>query len=300
MMKCICCQSTKFISQPLGLARYYGCPGCGLLFRQRDKSADARDVLICHYQDVDPHETVADSKKAFFKSSLRCLSSKIRQRQRSLLDVGCGYGYFLDLAARDGWNVSGVEIASAAVESAKEKVGTKNIFTGSLKEAHYPDSSFDAITLWDVADMIEDPFEELRECFRIIEQGGVIGIRVRNVTFQKTAYRVYLLLGKIASRLALRRPFVFHPYCFTGKSIRQLLLRSGFTKIEITNSPLTRGDPYAYTPVKGMVKMTKHIIHLVSGLVLRISAGRWIIGPSLLIWAEKPQSEKKPQDPFTP
>lgn len=292
-MKCICCQSTKIIPRPLGLDRYYGCIGCGLLFMLRDKSADTRDVLISHYQNVDPHETVADSKQAFFNSSLRYLSSKTRQRQKSLLDVGCGYGYFLDLAARDGWNISGVEVVSAAVERAKEKVGTKNIFTGPLKEARYSDNAFDAITLWDILDMVEDPYEELRECFRIMEQGGVIGIRVRNVTFQKKAYRLYLLFGKIASRLMLKRPFVFHPYCFTGKSIHHLLLRSGFTKIEITNSPLTRGDPYTYTPVKGLVKTTKHLIHILSRLVFCASAGRWIIGPSLLVWAEKPRSINK-------
>jgi len=289
-MKCICCQSTKIIIRPLGLEHYYGCLGCGLLFRLQDKSADARDVLISHYQDVDPHETVADSKQAFFNSSLRYLSSKIRQRQKSLLDVGCGYGYFLDLAARDGWNVSGVEIVSAAVKTAKERVGSKNIFNGSLKDAHYPDSSFDAITLWDVMVMFEDPFKELRECYRIMEQEGVIGIRVRNVIFQKTAYRAYLPFRKIASRLVQKSPFVFHPYCFTSKSISKLLSRAGFVNIMATNSPLTRGDPYAYTHVKGLVKTAKDTIHLVSRLVFLASAGRWIIGPSLLVWAEKPRS----------
>ncbi len=292
-MKCICCQSTEIIPRPLGLEHYYGCLGCGLLFRLRDRSADNRNALICHYQDVDPHETVADSKKAFFKSSLRYLSSKIRQRQKSLLDVGCGYGYFLDLAAKDGWNVSGVEIVSAAVKRAGQKVGTENIFTGSLKEARYPENSFDAITLWDVMVMFKDPFEELKECYRIMKQGGVIGIRVRNITFQKIAYRAYQPLRKTVSRLVQKSPFVFHPYCFTGKSISQLLSRVGFVNIVTSNSPLTNGDPYAHTHVKGLVNTTKNIIHLVSGLVFRASAGRWVVGPSLLVWAEKPRSINK-------
>jgi len=292
-MRCICCLSNRISSSPLGIEGYYYCVNCGLIFAGRDKKDNIRESLISHYQNIDPHKKVADSKQSFSSSALEYLTSQIGKEKKSILDVGCGYGYFLELAKREGWHTSGVEILHAAVKDSKERVGTNNIFNGSLKEAHYPDNSFDAITLWDVLFMIEEPFEELMESYRILKGRGIIGIRVRNVFFEKIAYRIYYSLNKINPQLSLKNPSVFHQYCFSGKSVYQLLLRAGFVNIKVANSPLTKGDPYSYTHISGLVKAAKYVIDFFSRVAFWISRGRSIIGPSLLVWAEKPQSNLK-------
>ena len=156
-----------------------------------------QESLLSHYQNIDPQKEVGNSKQSFFRSALEYLTSEIRNDKRSILDVGCGYGYFLELARRRGWHTSGVEILAAAVKDSREKVGTNNIFNGPLKEAQYLDNSFGAITLWDVLFMIEDPFEELIECYRILKDNGIIGIRVRNVFFEKMARQVYSFLKRL-------------------------------------------------------------------------------------------------------
>ena len=292
-MKCICCLSNKILPRPIGLDGYYGCLNCGFVFTGMDKRGDDRGNLVTHYQNVDPHETVAKYKQSFFISALRYLSSRCHKKKKTILDVGCGYGYFLDLAARKGWDTSGIEVVSDAVGAAERRIGKGNIFHGTLKEARYPDNSFDAISLWDVLFIVENPFEELRECYRILKEGGVIGIRVRNVFFQKVVYQVYSPLKKIASRLGLRNPSVFHPFCFSRKALFQLLRRVGFSYIQITNSPLTEGDPYWYTDIKVLTKVAKRLTGLVSGLVFWMSGGSMVIGPSILVWVEKPQSKMK-------
>jgi len=292
-MRCICCLSNRIIPSPLGLDGYYGCLHCGHFFRARDKGADNRENLISHYQNADPHEKIADLKQPFFNSALAYLSLQCNKKKKSILDVGCGYGYFLDLAARNGWDASGVETMNDAAVLAEKRIGKRNICHATLKEAKYSDNSFDVITLWDVLFIVENPFEELKECYRVLKQKGIIGIRVRNVFFQKMVYRVFSPLKKITSGLGIRNPYVFHPYCFSRKSIYQLLLRVGFTKIKVSNSPLTKGDPYGYTHMEGLVKVTKYLIDLFCRLGFWISAGRWVIGPSLLVWAEKPQSSLK-------
>jgi len=287
-MKCACCRSTEIIPRPFGLDHYYGCIGCGFLFRSREGISDVRYDLINHYQEIDPHETVALSKQGFFNASLKYLSSQIRHRRNSLLDVGCGYGYFLELAMEQGWQVSGIEISGKAVRAARDKVGDKNIFHGSLIEAKYPDDSFDVVTLWDMLDMSEDPFEELRECYRIMKNGGKIGIRVRNASFQKLLFRLFRPVLGITARLGIKHPFVFHLYCFTPASIYQLLCRAGFARIRITNSPLTEGDPYGYSRTGWATRIVKRMVYLFSRDVFRVTDGLRIIGPSLLVWAEKP------------
>jgi 2-polyprenyl-3-methyl-5-hydroxy-6-metoxy-1,4-benzoquinol methylase len=240
-----------------------------------------------HYQNIDPHEKIAASKEPFFKLALDYLTSQITADTRSILDVGCGFGYFLEFASQNGWDTYGVEIADAAVQSARKKVGEANIFHGSLRDAYYSDECFDTITLWDVLVMIESPFEELEECFRILKRRGKIGIRVRNVLFQRMTYKIYFPFRNMASRLNIKKPYVFHRYNFTAKSLRLLLQRLGFSRIQITNSPLTKSDPYSYTRIDKLTSVLKFSVDIVGRVLFQISGGRLITGPSLLIWAEK-------------
>jgi len=289
-MRCICCLSNRIIPRPLALEGYFRCLSCGLVFAGGDKKDDTRENLISHYQDVDPYEKVENSRHSFFNSTLEHISSKIKKNKKTILDVGCGYGYFLELASGKGWNTSGVEIMDITADYAKEKLGDQKIFHGTLREAKYPDNSFDVITLWDVLFIVENPFEELKDCYRVLNKGGIIGIRVRNLSFQKIAYWIYSFLKKIEPQLKIKKPHVFHRYCFSSQSIYQLLHRIGFTNIKVANSPLTKGDPYSYALSLGLVKAAKITADFYSRLGFWISGGRWVIGPSLLVWAEKPQS----------
>ena len=287
-MKCICCQSNHIVSQHIEWRKYHKCLVCGFIFISRKVDGNLRHTVFNHYQSIDPHERIAASKESFFRLTLNYLSSQINNDTRSILDVGCGFGYFLEFASRNGWSAFGVDIVDDAVQSARKRVGEENIFHGSLRDAHYPDTYFDAITAWDILMIVDDPLLELRECYRILKQGGIIGIRARNLVFQELIYRLYLPLRKIALRLGVRNPYVFHPYCFTSKSMYFLLHRIGFTRIKIVNSPLTKGDPYSYSGIAGVTTFLKTLVDLLTNVLFRMTAGRCILGPSLLIWAEKP------------
>ncbi|UCH20135.1 MAG: class I SAM-dependent methyltransferase [Deltaproteobacteria bacterium] len=231
---------------------------------------------------------MASSKRPFFKSAISQLPAPV-DRDMKILDVGCGYGYFLKTAANRGWIVKGVEIVSDAARRSKELFGEQNIFHGLLKEANFPDDFFDAITMWDVLVFVDDPFEDLKECVRILKRGGKIGIRVRNVFFHRAIYRLYKTLKNIALRFGIKKPYVFHRYCFSPKSIYLLLTRAGFENIEITNSPLTAGDPYQHSKINGFVSLVKFFVYLTSRVIYVLSSRRWVVGPSLLIWADKPE-----------
>jgi predicted SAM-dependent methyltransferase len=86
--------------------------------------------------------------------------------------------------------------------------------------------------------MMEKPHNELKECYRILKKSGIIGIRVRNVLFQKIAFYVQRPFKTIFHKLGIKHTTVFHPFCFTPRSIEQLLKKQGFTEIQILNSPL--------------------------------------------------------------
>lgn len=286
-MKCICCNSKKIKASNLFPNNYYYCSSCGLLFRRIINSNNLKKDIVSHYHDNDPHQSVAFSKKAFFSSALDYLISNCGSGSGKILDVGCGYGYFLKLVSKNGLEPNGVELAENAAVTAKSEFGPDKIFNGELMAAVFADEHFDAITLWDVLVMMENPYKELKECHRILKKGGIIGIRVRNVVFQKIAYYIQRPFEKIFRKLGIKNPTVFHPFCFTPRSIEKLLIKLEFTEIQIMNSPLTYGDPYRYCGYQFPIQLVKTLIQLISIFVYSISRGRWIIGPSLLIWAEK-------------
>jgi ubiquinone/menaquinone biosynthesis C-methylase UbiE len=290
-MNCICCLSDRITPGPIGLNGYFRCLDCGFLFEVPYENI--REKVIRHYEQADPHRKVAISKQVFFLAALKHIATHFKKCRGALLDVGCGFGYFLDLAAKEGWQTWGVEVMSYMHRKDKQKTIKHNIYRGTLKEAEYPDNFFDVATLWDVLFIVERPFDELAECYRLLKKGGMIGIRVRNVLFQELIYRIYYPFRKIAWTLGIKAPYVFHPYCYSTESMRNLLDRVGFTSIKITHSPLTSGDPYRYTDIAVLTRTVKVIIDIFSKVFFWMSGGKRIIGPSLLIWAEKPQIGSK-------
>lgn len=66
-----------------------------------------------------------------------------------LLDVGCAFGFFLELARKHKWNVKGIEISEAGYNYAKNNLKL-DVINRPLEEAGFKSGSFDAVTMFDV------------------------------------------------------------------------------------------------------------------------------------------------------
>jgi SAM-dependent methyltransferase len=242
-----------------------------------------------HFRAADPHAAVAVSKAGFYAQALDHLNWLTRRRSRSLLDVGCGCGYFLERAAAAGWRTAGVDIVPEMVAVARKRVPAADLFAGGLRTAPLVAGSLDAIVMWDVLDMVPEPAGELAECLRLLAPGGVIGIRIRNADSQLWLYRGYSAMCRLWHRLGIKPPFAFHRYSFGREAVSRLLTRAGLADIAIGNSPLTQGDPYAYSHLRGLAGMGKRLAAAAAALAFRLSGGRILLAPSLLIWARKPE-----------
>lgn len=104
---------------------------------------------------------------------------KLPQRIR-LLDVGCSTGSFLAFAQNKGCIITGVEPAVRAAETA---IGQKlNVKQGFLQELNLTQNYYDVITLFEVIEHLKDPLSLLRECHRILKQGGIMVISRGNTS----------------------------------------------------------------------------------------------------------------------
>jgi ubiquinone/menaquinone biosynthesis C-methylase UbiE len=138
----------------------------------------------------------------------------------------------------------------------KIKLGRKMFLRANLKKLIFSTTLLMQL-LWDVLAIVDDPCDELKECYRLLKKGGKIGLRTRNVYFQKSAYLGYKIFKQIFSKLGFKEPYVFNKFCFSAQSVQILLSRLGFQNVKISNSPLTLGDPYQHSCFSLPIKMVK-------------------------------------------
>jgi len=101
----------------------------------------------------------------------------------ALLDAGCGPGSItLGLAtAVSPGHVTGVDISSAAVERARALALQRGVTNVSFEQHHlralpYADGTFDAVFMHAVLQHVDEPERVVRELFRVMKPGGVIGV----------------------------------------------------------------------------------------------------------------------------
>jgi 2-polyprenyl-3-methyl-5-hydroxy-6-metoxy-1,4-benzoquinol methylase len=92
-----------------------------------------------------------------------------------ILDIGCSIGIFLLTAQERGFETYGVDISELSAEYARKQFHL-NVFSGTLEAAHYPDNTFDIITLWDVIEHVLEPGLLLAEAKRVLKCNGVGGL----------------------------------------------------------------------------------------------------------------------------
>ncbi len=101
-----------------------------------------------------------------------------------LLDCGSGMGALTTSLAE--WlapgEVIGIDREPSQVQAARAWAEAKNVSNvlfeiGNIYEIPYPDSSFDAAFAFTVLEHVREPLRAMREMWRILKPGGVVGIQ---------------------------------------------------------------------------------------------------------------------------
>jgi SAM-dependent methyltransferase len=90
----------------------------------------------------------------------------------SVLDVGCGAGLTLVLAAGRGATVSGLDVSPGLLGVARERLPAADLREGDMESLPYPDATFDAVVGVNAFQFAGDPRLALREAARVTRSGG--------------------------------------------------------------------------------------------------------------------------------
>jgi SAM-dependent methyltransferase len=98
------------------------------------------------------------------------------RRGRSLLEVGCGTGVFLEHLYQTGFDVTGVDRSESMAAAARQRLGCKaDIQVANAERLPFGDKEFDYVVLWGVLEFCDDPLTALREAARAAARGVLVG-----------------------------------------------------------------------------------------------------------------------------
>lgn len=151
--------------------RIVKCNTCGLV---RSDPIVAPEVLTNLYMQstFDYVDEVPNLKRTYGHYLAKL--NKHGGKKSSLLEIGCGNGFFMEEALRHGYNnVRGVEPSIAAVAKANPEV-RQHIIRDIMRPGLFEPEEFDVICMFQVLDHIPNPDMALNECFRLMKAGGLI------------------------------------------------------------------------------------------------------------------------------
>jgi SAM-dependent methyltransferase len=95
-----------------------------------------------------------------------------------VLDIGCGVGAFLRLAAARGARPFGLDASPALLELARERVPEADLRVGDMEALPYEDDTFDLVTGFNSFFFANDIVAALREAGRVAKERAPVVIQV--------------------------------------------------------------------------------------------------------------------------
>lgn len=203
----------------------YRCQRChlGETDLKKEYSSFVKEFYSQGYYEGDPTRSAYSSyetDKPLIVRNMQKFLSFIRTKKPTgkLLDVGCAFGYFVELAVSKGYDAYGFDPSDFAAKEATKLVGQGRIKEGTIQSVSYPKNSFDVITLFDVFEHLQDPLRDMKKLTAFLKKDGVILIATGDTR-------------SVASKIFRRRWTFYippqHIFFFHRNNVRELLKAAG-------------------------------------------------------------------------
>lgn len=219
---------------PFALVR---CPVCDLRFMSPRLSAEALQRL---YDEPTYFEGGVYGSQGRFSAAMMLqrawvsgrLDELARLREEGatgrLLEIGSGYGLFLEAARERGYDVAGVELSRTGADHARA-LGLE-VFCGQLEDAPVPPAGrYDVVCFWDTLEHVPDPLAFLRAVRGRLADDGVFALSVPYIS-------------SVPARLLGARWWTLKPeqhiWHFTPATLRVLAARAGLVISSVVTSPV--------------------------------------------------------------
>ena len=185
-------------------------------------------------------ETQLQANERKFKNQADIISKHLSLSGAKVLDIGCGGGLFLALLKQPGAEVIGIELSDSRAQYAKTKHGleiSKHPIENEFWQKNYA-KHFDAVTLWDVIEHVNYPFEVLQSTANVLKRGGLLLIDTpcRDSFYHQVGEFTYRITGgRLPTFLnAMYSAHLFgHKQIFSTNEMKELFESVGLKVIDL-------------------------------------------------------------------
>lgn len=203
----------------------YKCEDCGAIWHKNTQD------LVAYYESEEYRDSMGEGtdEQVFYQKHDRETLEKLNYtgtdifRDKTVADIGCGPGAFLDFVAGAARDVIGVEPTDDYRTDLKRKGYFAYPYAIEAKRDWF--GKVDVITSFDVIEHVEDPQAFIQDAFDLNADGGVSIIGTpTEAPFMRE------IVGKDFEQRQLFS--VQHLWVFSEKSLILMAKRAGFTSIE--------------------------------------------------------------------
>jgi 2-polyprenyl-3-methyl-5-hydroxy-6-metoxy-1,4-benzoquinol methylase len=166
-------------------------------------------------------QTARDDEPSFVR---RLELIEKHRKPGKLLDVGCGPGTFLAIAAKRGWSARGIDINAASVERCT--AAGLDALAGPFPNPALAGERFDVVVFNDVIEHLTEPRAGLRTARESLAPGGLLFISTPDIG---------ALVARISGRRWLHLKPVEHLTSFDRRTLAHMLDLEGFDVLQASS-----------------------------------------------------------------
>lgn len=146
-------------------------------------------------------------------------------RDKAVLDVGTGRGRFALGFAKEGANVTAIDISEKVLEIARKNTAEKNLQVkfeyGDAENLQFADGSFDIVCCMVVLGIVFNPKKVISELERVCKAGGLVIVSVHN----KNIWWRFRYYNPVKAVLYISIPSLFR---YTPPMVWKILYKLGY------------------------------------------------------------------------
>jgi SAM-dependent methyltransferase len=206
------------------------CPSCGFIFADTQLSADDLQKLYQrNYFLGNEYLNYLEDKPALQKNfNARTRTLLKYSAGGNLFEIGCAYGFFLELA-QCHWKVEGCDISAPACDEAQRQ--GYNVACGDFLRLPLKEEQYDVVALWDTIEHLARPDLYVQKSSTLLKRGGILCATTGDI-------------GSSMAKMRKHRWRLIHPpthlYYFDRKSMEQILHKNGLEIIHFQHCGYSR------------------------------------------------------------
>lgn len=227
---CIACGACHWQEHFAALLR---CGDCGYVRAQLDLPPEEAAALYSEEyfcgREYSDYLSEADLHRRNFARRYREIT-KVAGHLKSVFEVGCAYGFWLECLSRHGIRSAGIDLCEAAAQYARSTLG-QQATSGDFLALPLTPGEYEAFCMWDTIEHLAHPEQFVSRIAELLPAGGWF----------------FATTGDIGSRMARWRGprwRMIHPpthlHYFSADTMRRFLQRHGLEVVHLQSVPYYR------------------------------------------------------------